>query len=154
RSAARSAGTTWRSWGRRDEPASVVFGTRDDRPGWGGSKGGPPVGLDAPRAAGPRRPGDPLRGALPPVGKSDKAEQLYLVDGPSYLYRAYHAIGHLSTSRGLPTNATLGMTMMLWKMLREERPTYMAVAWDAPGPTFRHQQFEAYKIQRPGMPRD
>src|SRR5262249_24998643 len=38
--------------------------------------------------------------------------------------------------------------------LREERPTYMAVAWDAPGPTFRHQQFEAYKIQRPGMPRD
>jgi DNA polymerase I len=81
-------------------------------------------------------------------------EQLYLVDGPSYLYRAYHAIGHLSTSRGVPTNATLGMTMMLWKMLREERPAYMAVAWDAPGPTFRHQQFEAYKHQRPGMPKD
>jgi DNA polymerase-1 len=86
--------------------------------------------------------------------KAERAEQLYLVDGPSYLYRAYHAIGHLSTSRGVPTNATLGMTMMLWKMIREERPTYMAVAWDAPGPTFRHQQFEAYKIQRPGMPRD
>ncbi|MBI3454459.1 MAG: DNA polymerase I [Candidatus Rokubacteria bacterium] len=82
------------------------------------------------------------------------AEKLYLVDGPSYLYRAYHAIGHLSTSRGIPTNATLGMTMMLWKILREERPTYMAIAWDAPGPTFRHQQFEAYKIQRPGMPKD
>jgi DNA polymerase-1 len=81
-------------------------------------------------------------------------ERFYLVDGPSYLYRAYHAIAHLSTSRGIPTNATLGMTMMLWKMLREERPTYMAVAWDAPGPTFRHQAFEAYKIQRPGMPRD
>jgi DNA polymerase-1 len=81
-------------------------------------------------------------------------ERFYLVDGPSYLYRAYHAIGHLSTSRGLPTNATLGMTMMLWKLLREDRPSYMGIAWDAPGPTFRHQQFDAYKLQRPGMPRD
>ncbi|HEY7142562.1 MAG TPA: DNA polymerase I [Methylomirabilota bacterium] len=81
-------------------------------------------------------------------------ERFYLVDGPSYLYRAYHAIGHLSTSRGLPTNATLGMTMMLWKLLREDRPSYMGIAWDAPGPTVRHQQFEAYKIQRPGMPKD
>jgi DNA polymerase-1 len=81
-------------------------------------------------------------------------ERFYLVDGPSYLYRAYHAIGHLSTSRGLPTNATLGMTMMLWKILREDRPSYMGIAWDAPGPTFRHQQFEAYKLQRPGMPKD
>jgi DNA polymerase-1 len=81
-------------------------------------------------------------------------ERFYLVDGPSYLYRAYHAIGHLSTSRGLPTNATLGITMMLWKILREDRPTYMGIAWDAPGPTFRHQRFEAYKQERPGMPRD
>ena len=76
------------------------------------------------------------------------------MDGPSYLYRAYHAIGHLSTSRGLPTNATLGMTMMLWKLLREDPPSYMGIAWDAPGPTLRHQQFEAYKLQRPGMPKD
>jgi DNA polymerase I len=81
-------------------------------------------------------------------------ERFYLVDGPSYLYRAYHAIGHLSTSRGLPTNATLGMTMMIWKLLREDQPSYMGIAWDAPGPTIRHQQFEAYKLQRPGMPRD
>jgi DNA polymerase-1 len=82
------------------------------------------------------------------------AERFYLVDGPSYFYRAYHAIGHLSTSRGLPTNATLGMTMMLWKILREDRPSYMGIAWDAPGPTFRHHQFEAYKRERPGMPKD
>ncbi|HWC02818.1 MAG TPA: DNA polymerase I [Methylomirabilota bacterium] len=81
-------------------------------------------------------------------------ERFYLVDGPSYFYRAYHAIGHLSTSRGLPTNATLGMTMMLWKLPREDRPSYMGIAWDAPGPTVRHQQFEAYKLQRPGMPKD
>jgi DNA polymerase-1 len=82
------------------------------------------------------------------------AERLFLVDGPSYLYRAYHAIGHLSTSRGLPTNATLGITMMLWKILREDRPTYLGIAWDAPGPTFRHEQFEAYKLTRPRMPAD
>jgi DNA polymerase I len=81
-------------------------------------------------------------------------ETFYLVDGPSYLYRAYHAIGHLSTSRGIPTNATFGVTTMLWKLLREDKPTYMGVAWDAPGPTFRHQRFEQYKVQRPGMPRD
>ena len=81
-------------------------------------------------------------------------ERFYLVDGPSYFYRAYHAIGHLSTSRGLPTNATLGMTMMLWKILREDQPSYMGIAWDAPGPTFRHQRFEAYKGERPGMPKD
>jgi DNA polymerase-1 len=88
------------------------------------------------------------------VTQAATPERFYLVDGPSYLYRAYHAIGHLSTSRGLPTNATLGITMMLWKILREDRPAYMGIAWDAPGPTFRHQQFEAYKLQRPGMPRD
>jgi DNA polymerase-1 len=88
------------------------------------------------------------------VRDAGRPERFYLVDGPSYLYRAYHAIGHLSTSRGLPTNATLGITMMLWKILREDRPAYMGIAWDAPGPTFRHQQFEAYKQERPGMPRD
>ncbi|MBI2461903.1 MAG: DNA polymerase I [Candidatus Rokubacteria bacterium] len=82
------------------------------------------------------------------------ADRLYLVDGNSYLYRAYHAIAHLSTSKGLPTNATFGMTNMLWKIVREEAPEYMAVAWDSPAPTFRHQAFEAYKIQRPGMPSD
>ncbi len=81
-------------------------------------------------------------------------DRLYLVDGNSYLYRAYHAIAHLSTSKGLPTNATFGMTNMLWKIIREETPESMAVAWDSPVPTFRHQAFEAYKIQRPGMPAD
>ncbi len=81
-------------------------------------------------------------------------ERLYLIDGPSHLYRAYHAIGYLSTSRGVPSHAVFGMSVMLWKLLREERPDYVAVAWDAPGPTFRHEAFEAYKIQRPGMPED
>jgi DNA polymerase-1 len=54
----------------------------------------------------------------------------------------------------VPTNATLGITRMLWKILREDRPAYCGIAWDAPGPTFRHEQFEAYKLTRPGMPTD
>lgn len=80
--------------------------------------------------------------------------RLYLIDGPSHLYRAYHAIAYLSTSRGVPSHAVFGMSTMLWKLLREEEPDYVAVAWDAPGPTFRHEAFEAYKVQRPGMPAD
>ncbi len=81
-------------------------------------------------------------------------ERLVVIDGPSHLYRAYHAISYLSTSRGVPSHAVFGMSVMLWKLLREEQPDYVAVAWDAPGPTFRHEAFEAYKIQRPGMPDD
>ena len=77
-----------------------------------------------------------------------------LVDGPSHLYRAYHAIGYLSNSKGVPTHAVFGMSTMLLKLLREEEPDYIAVAWDAPGPTFRHEAFEAYKESRPGMPAD
>ncbi|HLC40366.1 MAG TPA: DNA polymerase I [Methylomirabilota bacterium] len=81
-------------------------------------------------------------------------ERFFLVDGPSLLYRAYHAIGHLSTSKGIPTNAVYGMNTMLGKILKEEAPEFMSVAWDAPGPTLRHQAFEAYKESRPGMPSD
>jgi DNA polymerase-1 len=80
--------------------------------------------------------------------------RFFLVDGPSFLYRAYHGLGYLSTSRGVPTHAVFGMSTMLWKVLREEQPDYIAVAWDAPGPTFRHEAFEAYKETRPGMPAD
>ncbi|MBI4609684.1 MAG: hypothetical protein HY726_11830 [Candidatus Rokubacteria bacterium] len=80
--------------------------------------------------------------------------RFFLVDGPSHLYRAYHGLGYLSSSRGVPTHAVFGMSTMLWKLLREEEPDYIAVAWDAPGPTFRHAAFEAYKESRPGMPAD
>ena len=80
--------------------------------------------------------------------------RFFLVDGPSHLYRAYHGLGYLSNSRGVPTHAVFGMSTMLWKLLREEQPDFSAVAWDAPGPTFRHEAFEAYKETRPGMPTD
>jgi DNA polymerase-1 len=80
--------------------------------------------------------------------------RLFLLDGPGYLYRAYHAIPYLSTSKGQPCHAVFGMSTMLWKLLREENPEYFAVAWDPPGPTFRGERFAAYKETRPGMPDD
>ncbi len=80
--------------------------------------------------------------------------RLFVLDGPGFLYRAYHAIPYLSTSRGVPCHAVFGMSTMLWKLLREETPEYFAVAWDPPGPTFREEQFPAYKETRPGMPDD
>jgi DNA polymerase-1 len=80
--------------------------------------------------------------------------RFFLIDGPSHLYRAYYGLGYLSTSRGVPSHAVFGMSTMLWKLLREEQPDYIAVAWDAPGPTFRHEAFQAYKETRPGMPND
>jgi 5'-3' exonuclease len=80
------------------------------------------------------------------------APRLVLVDGSASLYRAFHALPPLATSAGVPTHAVLGFVTMLLKLLREERPTGAAVVWDGPGPTRRHQEFAAYKAQRPGMP--
>lgn len=78
--------------------------------------------------------------------------RLILVDGSSSLYRAFFALPPLSNSRGTPTHAVLGFTTMLLKLLREEEPDAVAVALDGPGPTRRHQEFAAYKAQRPEMP--
>jgi 5'-3' exonuclease len=75
-----------------------------------------------------------------------------LVDGSSSLYRAYFALPPLSNSKGIPTQAVLGFATMLLKLLREEVPDGLAVAFDGPGPTTRHQEFAAYKADRPGMP--
>jgi DNA polymerase-1 len=77
---------------------------------------------------------------------------LYLIDGNSYLYRAFYAIRHLSSSDGFPTNAIYGFTNMLLKILREKEPDYFAVVFDSPGPTKRHEAYEEYKAHRPGMP--
>jgi 5'-3' exonuclease len=78
--------------------------------------------------------------------------RLVLVDGSSSLYRAFFALPPLSNSRGVPTHAILGFTTMLLKLLREEEPDALAVAFDGPGPTTRHHEFAEYKAQRPEMP--
>jgi DNA polymerase-1 len=80
------------------------------------------------------------------------ASRLVLVDGSSYLYRAFHAIPPLSTKAGEPTNAVLGVVNMLYKLLDEEKPERMAVVFDAPGKTFRDDLYAEYKADRPPMP--
>ncbi|MDE1923516.1 MAG: DNA polymerase I [Gammaproteobacteria bacterium] len=82
------------------------------------------------------------------------ARKLVLVDGSSYLYRAFHALPPLTNSRGEPTGAVLGVLNMLNKLVKEEAPQRIAVVFDAPGRTFRDDLFEAYKAHRPPMPDD
>jgi DNA polymerase-1 len=77
---------------------------------------------------------------------------VYLLDGSSYIHRAYHAIRNLSNSEGFPTNAAFGFTKMLLKLLSDKSPEYLAVVFDAKGPTFRHEIYGAYKANRPPMP--
>ncbi len=81
--------------------------------------------------------------------------RFFVVDAPGYLYRAYHALPYdFRTSRGQLTNAIFGMSTMLWKLLREENPEYVAVAWDPPGPTFREEKLPSYKETRAATPDD
>ncbi len=78
--------------------------------------------------------------------------RLYVVDVSSYVFRAFHAIPPLTNKDGLPTNATLGVTNMLLKLVNEERPERIAIVFDAAGPTFRDEAFAEYKAHRAPMP--
>jgi DNA polymerase-1 len=80
--------------------------------------------------------------------------KFWLVDGSSYLYRAFFALPPLTTSTGVPTGAVLGVLNMLNKLLKDENPELIAVVFDAPGRTFRDDLFDAYKAHRPPMPND
>jgi len=79
---------------------------------------------------------------------------LYLVDGSSYIYRAYYAIRHLSNSKGEATNAVFGFTKMLQTLIKQEQPGHLAVIFDAKGPTFRKELYAEYKANRSAMPED
>ncbi len=79
---------------------------------------------------------------------------VYLVDGSAYVYRAFHAVRGLTNSKGMPTNAVFGFTRMLLKLVDDRRPEYVAVFFDAKGPTFRHRIYPEYKANRPPMPDD
>jgi DNA polymerase-1 len=78
--------------------------------------------------------------------------KLVLVDGSSYLYRAYHALPKLTSSRGEPTGAIHGVLNMINKLANEESTDHFVVVFDAPGKTFRDEIFEDYKANRPPMP--
>ncbi len=75
-----------------------------------------------------------------------------LVDGSSYLFRAFHALPPLTNSKGEPTGALVGVINMLRKLLQDYKPTHMAVVFDAPGKTFRDDMYPEYKAHRPPTP--
>jgi len=79
---------------------------------------------------------------------------LYLVDGSSYIYRAYFAIRHLSSPSGHPTNAIYGFIQMLLKLLKDYNPQHVAVVFDAGRTTFRTEMYQEYKANRAAMPDD
>jgi len=79
-------------------------------------------------------------------------KKLYLIDGPNIAFRAFFAIGGMTNSAGLPTNALFGFTNMLLKLIRDERPDYLAITWDPKDGSFREREFPDYKGTRPDMP--
>jgi len=79
---------------------------------------------------------------------------LYIIDGNSYVYRAFYAIRGLSNSKGFPTNAIYGFMNMLLKIIKEKKPDGIAVSFDSPVPTERHRIYEEYKVHRPETPRE
>ncbi len=81
-------------------------------------------------------------------------QKLVLIDGSSYLYRAFHALPPLTNSKGEPTGAVLGVLNMVNKLIKEESPELIAVVFDAPGRTFRDDLFDQYKAHRAPMPDD
>ncbi|MCS7223450.1 MAG: DNA polymerase I [Armatimonadetes bacterium] len=83
---------------------------------------------------------------------SESKPLLIVVDGHSLLYRAFFAIPPLTARDGTPTNAVYGFLRMLFRLLRTEKPAYLAVALDSPGPTVRHRLFEGYKATRAKAP--
>jgi DNA polymerase I len=78
----------------------------------------------------------------------------FLIDGSSYFYRAFYAVGRLTNARGMATHAIYGFARMIFKVLREKQPDYVCVVFDAPGPTFRHEIYPDYKATRQKMPED
>ena len=84
----------------------------------------------------------------------NESDTIYLLDGSSYIHRAYHAIRNLQNASGFPTNAVFGFTQMILKLLSEKEPRYLAIVFDAKGPTFRHEIYAEYKANRPPMPED
>ncbi|MCP4338268.1 MAG: DNA polymerase I [Desulfobulbaceae bacterium] len=81
-------------------------------------------------------------------------EEIYLIDGSAYIYRAYHAIAPLSNSKGVPTHAVLGFINMVKRLIRDKNPKYLAMAFDTRGPVFRNRLYDQYKANRPPMPED
>src|SRR6516162_7747846 len=107
----------------------------------------------------PSQAAQSARSAPPAAQAPKKGDHVFLVDGSSYIFRAYHALPPLNRkSDGLQVNAVLGFYNMLWKLLRdmkpEERPTHLAVVFDLSERTFRTEMYPDYKAHRPDPPDD
>src|SRR5210317_922304 len=81
-------------------------------------------------------------------------DRVFIIDGSSYLYRAYHAMPQLSTSKGQPTGAIKGVTNMLMTLKKDSEGSSIIVVFDAKGKTFRNEIYKEYKANRPPMPDD
>src|SRR4030095_14539278 len=108
-----------------------------------------------PRTHAAVKPSQARSGSRPPAvspTSADAGGPFVMVDGSSYLYRAFHALPPLTSTRGEPTGAVYGVVNMLLKLLKEHEPRYVAVLFDAAGKTFRDEIYEQYKAQRTPMP--
>ncbi|MGA2025909.1 MAG: DNA polymerase I [Syntrophobacteraceae bacterium] len=85
---------------------------------------------------------------------TSEGKTFFIIDGSSYIYRAFYAIRRLTNSRGMATHAVYGFVTMLLKMMRERRPDYICVVFDASGPNFRHELYDAYKATRQVTPEE
>jgi len=103
--------------------------------------------MPAPGATG----GTPAGGPGDPQGQA-RRPSLYIVDALNFLFRAFHALPPLTTTKGVQTGAVYGLCQMLLRIVREQSPTHICVVFDAPGPNFRHQIYSEYKAHRPPMP--
>jgi len=83
-----------------------------------------------------------------------QGQSLYIIDAHAHIFQAFHAILELTSPDGRMVNAVYGFAATLLKILRERRPTYLVVAFDLPGPTFRHERYPAYKANREAAPDD
>ena len=82
------------------------------------------------------------------------SDKIVLLDGHSILNRAFYGVPDLSNAEGLHTNAVYGFLNILFKILDEEQPQYLAVAFDLHAPTFRHKMYDQYKGTRKPMPQE
>lgn len=83
-----------------------------------------------------------------------KSKKLFLIDGQGLIYRAFFALPKLSTSYGQLINAAYGFTLVLMRLLEEQKPDGLIIAFDTPKPTFRHKKYHEYKAQREKMPQE
>ena len=83
-------------------------------------------------------------------------KKLFLLDGHALVYRAHYAFisRPMINSKGLNTSCIVGMTRFIWDVIRNQHPTHIAVSFDLPGPTFRHEAFPEYKANREAQPED